>query len=150
MTSNNDTNLHAGCVVLGTSGVLICGASGSGKSSLALKLIAQTRADGKFAALVCDDQTLLAGKNGQLIARCPLSIAGKVEIRGHGIVDMPNLPSSIVHLVVELVTLKKTDRMPKRQSTTISGIELPLVRAQSCSTDQALSVVFAALEDFNR
>ncbi len=143
-------NLHAGCIVIATNGVLIRGVSGSGKSSLALKLIEQARANGTFSALVADDQTLLSDKNCQLIARCPAAIAGRSEIRGYGIADVPNLPSTIVHLVVELVSAEIIARMPDDQSITLSGIRLPLIHVPSRAIDQSLPIILAALEDLNR
>ena len=149
MTNAKNINMHGGCVVLATNGVLIRGASGSGKSSLALKLIARTRAIGDFAALVSDDQTLLCSKNSQLIARCPPSIVGQSEIRGHGIVEVSGLPSAIVHLVVELVSAENIERMPEGRTTSIAKIPLPLVYAPARAGDQALSIIFAALDDLN-
>ena len=47
------TLLHASCVSINGNGVLICGSSGSGKSSLAINLIALG------AELVADDRTIV-------------------------------------------------------------------------------------------
>ena len=62
--------------------VMIVGPSGSGKSDLALRLL-----DRGFR-LVSDDQTIVRRDGGRLLASAPPSIAGKLEIRGIGIVDM--------------------------------------------------------------
>ncbi|MES2472075.1 MAG: aldolase [Pseudomonadota bacterium] len=91
-----DINIHASCVALGGKGVLLLGASGAGKSDLALRLID----DG--AVLVADDRTLLFVKNGALHAKAPPSIQGLLEIRGLGIVELPARPSVKLALAVTL------------------------------------------------
>ena len=48
--------VHATAIVIGETGVLIRGRSGSGKSSLALALVARVRLAGGFAAFVADDR----------------------------------------------------------------------------------------------
>ncbi|RAI36158.1 serine/threonine protein kinase, partial [Rhodoplanes roseus] len=49
--------LHASTVLVGARAVLIRGASGSGKSRLALRLLDAVAAAGGFARLVADDRT---------------------------------------------------------------------------------------------
>ena len=56
--------LHASCVAHAGKGILITGSAGSGKSFLALELLA------RGGRLVADDQTLLEMSQGHLIARC--------------------------------------------------------------------------------
>ena len=77
--------VHASTVALEGRAVLISGPSGSGKSDLALRLL-----DRGFS-LVSDDQTLVRRERDRLVASPPPNIAGKLEIRGIGIVDMDNL-----------------------------------------------------------
>jgi len=97
MPDNNlGTNIHASCVVIGKSGVLLLGKSGSGKSDLALQLIDQG------AVLVADDRTLVWVEKGALHARAPSTIKGLLEIRGLGIVAMPVRTQARVVLVVRL------------------------------------------------
>ena len=103
--------LHAACVSLGDSGILIRGASGSGKSSLALLLAAE--ADG---ALVADDTVVCASRAGALVARAHDAIAGRVEIRGQGILAAAELGLAvrtevIVSLVVDLAA--ELPRLPE-------------------------------------
>ena len=62
--------------------MLITGPSGSGKSDLALRLL-----DRGFT-LVSDDQTIVRRDGDRLLASAPPTIAGKLEIRGIGIVEM--------------------------------------------------------------
>ena len=88
--------MHASCVALEGRAILLCGLSGSGKSDLALQLI-----DRGFT-LVADDQTIVRKQGGRLLASAPSTIAGKLEIRGIGIVTMPTVTDVEVALVVEL------------------------------------------------
>ncbi|MHA1114324.1 MAG: HPr kinase/phosphorylase, partial [Alphaproteobacteria bacterium] len=77
------TLVHATCVSLWGAGILLRGPSGSGKSDLALRLI-----DGG-AVLVADDQVSLELRDGGLFASPPAATAGKLEVRGVGIVTVP-------------------------------------------------------------
>src|SRR5688500_19640981 len=88
--------IHASTVASNGRAVLISGPSGSGKSDLALRLL-----DRGFT-LVSDDQTLVRRDGDRLIASPPPNIAGKLEIRGLGIVEMDNLTDIPVALLGEL------------------------------------------------
>jgi serine kinase of HPr protein (carbohydrate metabolism regulator) len=94
--------IHAGCVAIGGCGVLIAGRSGSGKSDLAWRLI------DRGAQLVSDDYTLIERQDGRLIARAPAAIAGRIELRGVGIVESPAREAAQVCLYADL------DRAPER------------------------------------
>src|SRR5437868_13064197 len=90
--------LHASSVALDGRAVLISGPSGSGKSDLALRLL-----DRGFT-LVSDDQTIVKRDGDRLIASAPANIAGKLEIRGIGIVDRETLTEVPVALIIELTS----------------------------------------------
>ncbi len=89
--------LHASCVCLNNKGVLLLGESGAGKSSAALALIE------KGAVLVADDYVEVNVENNQVVARCPDTIFGKLEVRGVGIVSMNAIQSCSVDLVIQCV-----------------------------------------------
>lgn len=103
-------NIHAGCVRLGRAGVLLLGPSGSGKSDLALRLIA----DG--AKLVSDDRSELFLRGGKLHARPPKALAGLLEIRGLGIVAHPHAAEAAIALAVRLGA--EPPRLPARRHYT--------------------------------
>lgn len=122
-------NVHGTLVLLGDRGVLIMGPSGSGKSSLALDLVAH--ADG-FAMLVSDDRVLIEhGADGRLVGRAPSVIAGQIEIRGIGIVVLPFEPRALVDLVVDLTDPERVERMPEAQSW--NGVPLLRVPWRACA-----------------
>ncbi|MBX8803485.1 hypothetical protein HBA92_22545, partial [Ochrobactrum sp. MR28] len=55
MSNSESFVFHATSLVLGSFGILICGASGSGKSSLALTLIERAQQTGRVGTLISDD-----------------------------------------------------------------------------------------------
>ena len=116
------TQIHATAVEIAGDGVLIRGPSGSGKSDLALRMIE----DG--AVLVSDDRTDLEIADGRLVARAPQALAGLLEVRGVGIVELDAAPRSFISMVVDLVAADEIDRLPAPAQTEILGITLPSFR----------------------
>ena len=116
---------HASCVVVGEAGILIRGASGSGKSSLALGLIEAARGRGLFGALVADDRVRIARAHGRLVARPHPAVAGRIELRGLGLVALPAEEACVLRLVVDLT--EAAARMPEEaaERAEILGIGLP-------------------------
>lgn len=118
--------VHATSVALpdaegGWSGVLLRGPSGAGKSDLALRLI-----DGG-ARLVADDQTELRGVDGVLMACAPAMLAGKIEVRGQGILKLPYLDAVSLVLVCDLVAPEQVERYPEARAVRIANVELPVL-----------------------
>ncbi|HEV2082254.1 MAG TPA: HPr kinase/phosphatase C-terminal domain-containing protein [Brevundimonas sp.] len=113
--------LHATCVALfgpaGWTGVLLTGASGSGKSDLALRLIHGG------ARLVADDATLVWRDGEALHAACPDTIAGRMEVRGLGIVAAPSRTVVRLGLVVACVG-HPPERLPEPQVWSRDGVDL--------------------------
>lgn len=112
--------LHASTVALEGRGVLILGASGSGKSALALELMALG------AGLVADDRTEIAVRDGRLIASCPPAISGRIEARFVGILKAAPHPSVPLALAVDL-DLTEQDRLPPLRQREIGGVKLSLL-----------------------
>lgn len=106
--------IHASTVAIDGRGVLLLGPSGSGKSDLALRLI------DRGAALVSDDYTRLVRSHDQLIASAPSTIAGKIEVRGLGIVGVSHVDDVPVALAVRLQHHR--ERMPERRLEPFLGI----------------------------
>jgi len=123
--SATSQSLHASCVVIRESGILIRGASGSGKSSFASVLLAQARAAGEFAAWVADDRVLVTRHGNRLLGAPHPAIAGRFEARGLGILSEPHEPSAVLRLLVDLKDY--TERLPERDELTgmVDGVALP-------------------------
>jgi serine kinase of HPr protein (carbohydrate metabolism regulator) len=113
--------IHATCVACDGRAVLLCGAPGSGKSDLALRLI------DAGARLVADDQVILRTENDALIAAAPPTIAGRMEVRGIGIVVVPHVAAAPVVLAVELVAAAAVPRLPAPARRIFLGVSLPLL-----------------------
>jgi serine kinase of HPr protein (carbohydrate metabolism regulator) len=126
--------VHASTVAIGGRAVLITGPSGSGKSDLALRLI-----DRGFK-LVSDDQTLIRRVDGRLVASAPPTIAGKLEIRGIGIIEMETEADVPIALIVELANdfARLPDDGRERQ---MLGLSLPLVTIDAMTASAAAKVV---------
>jgi serine kinase of HPr protein (carbohydrate metabolism regulator) len=133
--------IHATCVALAAKGVLIRGASGAGKSDLALRLI------DAGAELVGDDYCQLSVADGQLVATAGPNIAGKIEVRGYGIIQLPFLTFAPVCLVVDLLPEGEIERMPQTPSCTLEGISVPrlTVDARSASALAKVRLVLNSL-----
>jgi hypothetical protein len=80
---------NVSCVAVHGRAVLISGAPGSGKSSLALTLI------DRGGTLVGDDGVRLEARGGRAWACPPPNIAGKLEIRNVGLADLPTVEAPL-------------------------------------------------------
>ena len=114
------STIHASAIAIAGKGLLILGPPGSGKSSLALDLMA------RGAVLIADDRVRLSVLDGALIAGCPAALAGRIEARGVGILNAAAAGPAAVALVVDLGQTE-TDRLPPRHTIRMRGIALPLV-----------------------
>ena len=113
--------LHASCVAVEGRGLLILGPSGSGKSSLALRLISLG------AALVSDDVTRVARRGDALVASCPNpDLQGLIEARGLGILRAPSVESAAVTLAIDMAQAE-SERLPPHRTVTILGSPVSLV-----------------------
>jgi HPr kinase/phosphorylase len=118
------STVHGSAVLLGETGILIRGASASGKSALVLQLLA---AEPERARLVADDRVVLTAANGRLLADAPAAIAGLIELRGVGLLRRPFVAPVVIRLVVDLVPAESVPRLPEAADarTGIGGIVLP-------------------------
>lgn len=139
------STIHASAVLVGARAVLLRGASGSGKSRLALRLI-EAAALGRvpFARLVSDDRTHIYASHGRLIAQTPAALSGLLEVRGLGIRNVPHEPMAVVRLVVDLAA-DDAQRVPDDTvlSVELEGVTLPRLAFPSCA--DPLPVLLAAL-----
>jgi HPr kinase/phosphorylase len=114
--------LHASCVALSGTGVVLLGPSGSGKSDLALRLI------DAGARLVADDCLVVERFGDRLMGRPAEAGAGLIEVRGLGIMRLEHCSSAPLGLVVELEEGASRPRLPERMTHELLGVALPCVR----------------------
>ena len=110
--------IHATTVAVDRRGLVILGASGSGKSSLALQLIALG------AILVADDRTEVSTVANRLHANVPDTIKGRIEARGVGLLTLPFVSDIPIYLSVDLDHDEK-ERLPFAHEATLLGQGVP-------------------------
>jgi serine kinase of HPr protein (carbohydrate metabolism regulator) len=122
------TLTHANALVLAGVGIMIRGASGSGKSRLTYALLdeagcnptqnAGSKTDTDTALIGDDYITLEAGE--QLLASPAPNLAGRIEVRGIGILGLPWQEKTPVHLVVDLLPVGDVQRLPETRKISLS------------------------------
>ncbi|EPE95553.1 HPr kinase/phosphorylase [Rhizobium grahamii] len=145
------SNIHATAIVVGKTGLLFMGPSGWGKSMLAFTCINEAQRLGISSALVADDQALLSEVDGSVIAACPASIAGLLELRGTGLVRLPHIASAAMHYAILPASPTGEKRLPPEgERTTIAGsIELPVIRLLA-NTPLPLAILMAKAPDIGQ
>ena len=113
--------VHGTAVKINNKGVLLRGKSGSGKSDLALILIE------RGGILISDDQVLLTETDGMLVMCPPTSLAGLLEVRGVGIVQMPYEGGVNLDLIVDLRSRTDIERLPEKQVEEYHSIQIPKI-----------------------
>jgi hypothetical protein len=116
-----DEIIHATCVAHSGRAVLIRGASGRGKSGLALQLLALG------AELVADDRTRIWPENGRIMADAPDTIRGQIEARGVGILCLPCVGPQPVSLIVDM-DAETSERVPALAQAEIMGLSVPILK----------------------
>ncbi len=113
--------VHGTGIFIDGKGVLIKGASGSGKSDLALRLM------GHGGELIGDDYVEVSRMGqDQVVMQAPETIAGKIEVRNVGILNVPFRHMARIDLVVELVLdVASLERLPPQKVTRLDGAEIP-------------------------
>jgi len=125
--------VHGALVQVQGVGVLLLGPSGIGKSEAALELVARGH------RLVADDVVELAHEGGRLRGRAPAPIRHYLEIRGLGILFVPELYGAgavLDECTVDLLCRLDPDRPSgefervglERPHETLAGAALPTVR----------------------
>jgi len=145
--------IHGTCLAIGGKGVLLVGKPGTGKSDLALRLIDQggsgLSGTHREARLVADDQVVIRRQGDGLAASAPASLAGKLEIRGLGIAELPVDPETRLRLAVRLTPAAEIERLPDlgRSRMEILGVAIPLILLDP-QTASAPARLRAALDQF--
>jgi len=135
------TTVHGTCLVVDGTGLLLRGPSGSGKSDLALRCLRLG------ARLVADDQVVVeASSDGCLLARPPAILAGRIEVRGIGILEIDHEPAARLDAVVDLVAREAVERLPEPRETVIMDAALPRFALHAFDVSAPEKVVLIARE----
>lgn len=130
--------IHATALSWDGHGVLLVGPSGSGKSDLALRLLALSHPieTGPLFKLIADDRVIVTDEDtsGGLKLTPPAALRGKLEVRGVGIITLPAnqlAQTAIARLVVRLVPdadRQLIERLPDpSQSYDLAVFSLPRI-----------------------
>ncbi len=119
-SAGNPLMQHASAVALGGRAVVISGAAGTGKSALALQLMALG------CVLVADDQCALWREGAGLRVAAPGTIRGQIEARFVGILNAYSCPQAQVALWVDMDQVE-TQRLPPKHVKKVLGVSCPLV-----------------------
>jgi len=139
--------MHGTCVACGARALLLRGPSGAGKSDLAFRLI---RADtAGETRLVADDQVRLVRDGARLVASAPEMLAGLIELRGLGLVEVPAAARGDVVLIADLVPRAAVPRLPEPRHEEIAGLRLPVLalHAFDATTPEKLRLALAAIPE---
>ncbi|MEM7191026.1 MAG: HPr kinase/phosphatase C-terminal domain-containing protein, partial [Pseudomonadota bacterium] len=113
-------NLHASAVALDGRACLITGPSGSGKSALALEMIALG------CTLISDDRVVLTRDGDNVTASPAPNIEGLIEARGIGLLRLPNALKMPLALILDLGT-DATERLPPARTRDLLGCRFPVI-----------------------
>lgn len=119
---SGSTSLHATALSLDGRALLLCGGAGAGKSRTAAQLMALG------AKLIVDDLVVLSNAGRHVHAAAPKGRRVQIELRGIGIVDVPEVAGpSPVHAVCYLDPDARPERLPEPQVATLLGHEVAML-----------------------
>jgi serine kinase of HPr protein (carbohydrate metabolism regulator) len=124
--------IHATSVSIGGRAVLFAGASGRGKSDIALRLI------DRGAILVSDDYTALTEEDGRLYVSAPRTIAGTLEMRGVGLLSAKAVRDVPLCLHFDLDAVP--ERLPEPRRISLCGVAIPSVALAALEASAPIKV----------
>ncbi|MBU1212537.1 MAG: aldolase [Alphaproteobacteria bacterium] len=138
--------IHATTIALAGAAAVIRGASGAGKSDLALRclMMAPNALVSCRAELVSDDYTELFLQDDAVFARPPAEIANLLEVRGLGIVEIEAVASARVALFVDLAEASSIERLPGQETQVdVVGRTFPALRLCAAESSAAAKLLLA-------
>ena len=134
MAADTSITIHGTTIARRGSAALLQGPSGAGKSDLALRALTMPlQLPGEESPvlfqLISDDQTMITRTDNMLLASPPTTIAGLLEVRGIGIVDMSHHVDFAPLLLIATLSDGQVERLPQPEdeTTTWLGLEIMTV-----------------------
>ncbi|WGI21442.1 serine kinase [Amylibacter sp. IMCC11727] len=124
MLAINNSPVHGTAIAVHGRGFLFVGGSGSGKSGLALQMMALG------ADLIADDQVLLVQSGSHVEISAPEPLKSKVEARFLGIIETTSVRSAPLVWVVDLAQDAPT-RLPQLQYCEVLGVRFGLINGRN-------------------
>lgn len=141
------TLVYGTCVAFGDRAALLRGESGSGKSDLALRFLALPNDGALHPLLVADDQVFAEAQDGVVTVSAPETLAGLMEVRGLGILEMPSIPAARLVLVCDLVAADQVPRLPPDpwDRTAVAGVDVASLKLSPFEASAPLKLKMALL-----
>lgn len=147
------TSIHGTLVDIFSTGVVLMGGSGIGKSETALELIKRGH------HLVSDDRVDINYIRGKLIGKAPSLLVNMMEVRGIGIIDVSKMfgvntviPSKSIELVIKLVHLEDDNEIERLGTTSkykeILNQRVPLITIPVTGARSVSEIVEVAVTNF--
>ncbi len=136
-------NFRGTCIAFSDDAVLFRGPSGCGKSDLALRCI------NRGATLISDDQIILCKEDKKIFASPPETIAGKLEVRGLGIIEFPYIKRAQLSLVLDLVDEDAIERFPDFSFVDYFNLKIPNFRLHAfhCTAVEKVSLAISLFKE---
>lgn len=124
--------VHGTAIVIGERGILLLGPAGSGKSGIALQMMALG------AYFVADDQVVLVKDRGRVRMSAPAAICGQIEARFIGLLRTSSQTPACtapgqevdLHFAVNM-GLEASARMPQSQQLDVLGCKIDLLHGKN-------------------
>lgn len=134
MSALENSPVHGTAVAVGGRGFLIFGASGRGKSGLALQMMALG------ADLISDDRVCLSKSDDGILMNPPNALVGKIEARFVGVLNVRNRQSVLLHHVVDLDSDAQA-RLPQLQHFDVLGTRIDLINGRNVPNLAAILMI---------
>lgn len=117
-------SIHASLIAHQGIGILITGPSGAGKTRLCIEAM---QLGAKFIA---DDQVAISMNTGMLMGGPRPGFKGVLELRGIGLVQLPDTATQqVIHCAIELTPIEQIERLPAaKEAREFLGVKVPLLR----------------------
>lgn len=129
--------LHGSAAARLDEGVLLLGHPGAGKSDLMLRLLAHN------FLLIADDQVEVLEHDGSVIAHAPAALAGRLEVRGLGLLaGLAHAPATL-RLIVDCVDRANEPRLPVPAIWSYGTARLPRIALHAPDASAPFKVILA-------